>query len=110
MQLQPAPFEKIKRGTKTIEIRLNDEKRKRICVGDMIVFTHAHTDEVLPTTVVGLHQFTSFAELYDAFPAASYGGNGNDDPAAMYEYYSPEDEAAFGVLGIELELFDIQIK
>ena len=29
MQLQPSPFEMIKDGTKTIELRLFDEKRKK---------------------------------------------------------------------------------
>ena len=30
MRLNNGPFESIKSGTKTIELRLNDEKRKRI--------------------------------------------------------------------------------
>ena len=38
MSLRPHPFEKIKLGEKTIELRLYDEKRKEIKVGDTIEF------------------------------------------------------------------------
>ena len=33
MRLDPAPFRMIKRGEKTIELRLYDEKRRKIAVG-----------------------------------------------------------------------------
>ena len=38
MKLNRDPFEKIKSGSKTIEMRLFDEKRQRISVGDFIEF------------------------------------------------------------------------
>ena len=38
MKLMPKYFECIKSGTKRIELRLNDEKRKNIAIGDEIVF------------------------------------------------------------------------
>jgi len=41
MKLQPSPFEKIKNGSKTIEVRLNDEKRQLLKVGDEIQFSLA---------------------------------------------------------------------
>lgn len=40
MILNPAPFDKIFNGTKTIELRLNDDKRKVIHVNDKIIFKH----------------------------------------------------------------------
>lgn len=36
MNLNNRPFESIKEGTKTIELRLNDEKRSLLKVGDEI--------------------------------------------------------------------------
>ena len=39
MKLHEAPFELIKNRIKTIELRLYDEKRQMISVGDFIVFT-----------------------------------------------------------------------
>ena len=40
MNLNPEPFEMIRSGEKTIELRLNDEKRKAIGVGDTKVFSN----------------------------------------------------------------------
>ena len=38
MRLNHDPFVLIEKGSKTIELRLNDEKRSKIKVGDTIVF------------------------------------------------------------------------
>ena len=38
MRLAAEPFEKIGREEKTVEIRLYDEKRKKIKEGDQIIF------------------------------------------------------------------------
>ena len=40
MRLNNEPFNKIKEGTKTVELRLLDEKRKALRVGDKIIFTN----------------------------------------------------------------------
>lgn len=47
MNLNPSPFEMIKSGRKTIELRLYDEKRQCIEVGDYITF--ANTENELDT-------------------------------------------------------------
>ena len=48
MNLQPGPFRKVKSGEKTIELRLNDEKRQRVAVGDQIEFLNlADNSEVV---------------------------------------------------------------
>ena len=57
MNLMPLPFSKIADGSKTIELRLNDEKRQKIAVGDTIVFTHTETQETLSAKVLALHKF-----------------------------------------------------
>ena len=38
MNLTPSPFKMIREGRKTIELRLYDEKRKAISIGDTITF------------------------------------------------------------------------
>ena len=45
MRLLPKPFELICSGVKTVEIRLNDEKRKKIQVGDTITFRKLPEEE-----------------------------------------------------------------
>lgn len=106
MKLQPSPFEMIKSGKKTIELRLNDEKRKLIKPGDKIIFTNVSTGEELKKTVLKLHLFESFAELYNTLSLLKCGYTEDDvenaDPADMEQYYSREEQAKCGVVGIEL--------
>ena len=48
MKLAPSPFEMIRNGKKTIELRLYDEKRKSISNGDRITFVNTDvTAEVI---------------------------------------------------------------
>lgn len=67
MKLNRDPFEKIKSGSKTIEMRLFDEKRQRITIGDFIEFSSAdNLPEKIQTRVTALHRFSGFEELYSA--------------------------------------------
>lgn len=104
MKLQPNPFEKIGNGTKTIEIRLNDEKRRLLKIGDEIEFCLiTDTNKKLKTRVADLLPFATFQELCIAFPPESYGSRNSDEYVAMYKYYSREDEGKYGVLAIKIE-------
>ena len=106
MKLHPAPFGMIKSGRKTIELRLFDEKRRKIKVGDGITFTNTETGEKLTKTVKTLHRFDSFDTLYSALPLLQCGYTEEDvdkaRPSDMAQYYSPEEQAQYGVIGIEL--------
>lgn len=106
MNLNPEPFAMIKSGEKTIELRLYDEKRQKIKPGDTIVFTNTATGERLTKTVVKLHCFANFAELYQQLPLLKCGYTEEDihtaSPADMEQYYSPAQQSEYGVVGIEL--------
>ena len=108
MKLHAAPFEKIKSGEKTIELRLYDEKRQKIQPGDQIVFTNTETGEILTANVINLHRFDSFRELYATLPLLKCGYTPEDvhtaDPADMEAYYSKEEQTKYGVVGIEISL------
>ena len=106
MHLQEKPFNQIKNGTKTIEIRLNDEKRRQIKVGDTIRFTNLITSEELDTKVIKLHKFPTFEELYKNFDKVSLGYNENEEanPKDMEAYYPKEKQKKYGALGIEIKL------
>ncbi|MBR5797979.1 MAG: ASCH domain-containing protein [Clostridia bacterium] len=107
MNLTPAPFAMIKSGQKTIELRLFDEKRQHIRVGDEIVFTNTESGETLAKTVAKLHRFDSFEELYRALPLLKCGYTAEDvhaaHPSDMEQYYSVEEQQKYGVVGIELK-------
>ena len=106
MRLATEYFEKIKNGTKTIECRLYDEKRKELKVGDTIEFSDAQNDQhKIISEIIALHPFPSFSDLLDHFPIASLGGESNDEMlTALKKFYSDEDEKKYGVVGIEIKL------
>ncbi len=108
MRLAPAPFSMIERGEKTIELRLYDEKRRRLLPGDCIRFADSSDPaRTLTATVRALHRFASFAELYESLPLLECGYTQETlaaaSPRDMEKYYSPGEERAWGVVGIELE-------
>ena len=106
MKLNAEPFERIKNGSKAIELRLYDEKRRKIKVGDMICFK-SKTDK-LTAIVKSLHIFNNFEELYDALQLVKCGYSADEiataSPEDMLEYYSKEQIEKYGVVGIEIEI------
>ncbi len=106
MNLVPSAFQKIAKGTKTIELRLNDPKRQVIAVGDHIVFRNTETEDWLEVVVLVRHEFATFEELYAALPLSKCGYAESELPTAapadMHAYYTDEQIALHGVVGIEI--------
>lgn len=107
MKLNSEPFEKIKSGKKTVELRLNDEKRQLVNVGDIIEFTKLYSTERLAVRVKvkAVYKFANFKELYEAFDktALGYGEDETADYKDMEKYYSAEKQNKYGVLAIVME-------
>ena len=107
MNLNPAPFEMIRDGRKTLELRLYDEKRRRIKIGDTIRFENTQTGETLTAAVMELHVFDSFTALYQALPLLECGYTeetvSSAKPDDMDAYYSKEEQRQYGVVGIRLK-------
>lgn len=114
MRLNPAPFGLIRDGKKTIELRLYDEKRRKLQIGDGILFENTDAPELLLVRVTGLRVFASFDDLYQALPLEACGYTQADiataSPADMEAYYSQEAQQRFGVVGIELALAHYEIE
>lgn len=111
MKLKQEPFDKIKNGSKTIELRLYDEKRQQIKAGDFIEFSLIdNPDKKTQTRVIALHRFNSFSELYADLPKEKLGYKSDETPVPnhMNDYYSCEKQAEYGVVGIEIGLTDLQ--
>ena len=108
MNLTPSPLKMIREGTKTIELRLLDEKRKDISVGDTIVFNNTEDEnDSLFAMVEDLFVFDSFEELYANLPLLECGYTEEDidsaSPEDMEAYYSKEKQAQYGVVGIKVK-------
>ena len=82
MKLQPEYYNFILNGTKRIEIRLFDEKRQQIKIGDTIKFLkEPDLNESFNAKVTGLLRYSSFED-----------------------FYTKEKQEQYGVLGIRIEL------
>lgn len=109
MKLAPEPFEMIKSGAKTIELHLYDEKRRKIHVGDVVEFVHReNADNVIRAKVTDIFVFDSFQTLYQSLPLLQCGYTCenivNASPDDMDVYYSKEEQARCGVVGIKIAL------
>lgn len=106
MSLRHGPFEKLRTGKKTIEMRLWDEKRQLLQIGDELEFTDLSDDRSrIRARVKALHRFASFRDLYAVLDlrACGYAPGEAADPRDMEAYYPPQRQDQYGVVGIELE-------
>lgn len=106
MKLHNKPFELIKNGTKDIEMRLFDEKRRELKIGDTIKFTNRTNNEEIEAIIINLYQYDSFNELYKHFNKIRLGYQNDEDanPKDMEEYYSREEQDKYGVVAVEIKL------
>ena len=104
MKLNESPFDRIKNGTKTVEFRLYDDKRKQIKVGDKIEFSKLpDLQEKLTVEVLELYQDKTFENLFRQL----YKEDEEEikrKTQSMYEIYSREKEKQYGVIGIRIKI------
>ena len=106
MNLQPKYYDFIKDGTKRIELRLYDEKRRSIQLGDIIEFAKSE-DEKFKAEVIGLLRYNSFADLFEDFDISILADSSMTKQElleVLEEFYSEEKQAEFGVIGIRIKL------
>ena len=108
MKLQPEYFNFILNGTKRIEIRLNDEKRQNIKLGDKIKFLkEPDLNESFEAQVIGLLRYNSFEEMfkdYDISILSDKSMTKEELISVLEQFYTKEKQEKYGVLGIRLEL------
>ena len=109
MKLNESPFERIKNGTKTIEFRLYDEKRRQVKIGDKIEFSKLpDLQEKILVEVLDIYRSETFEKLFKEIYA--------DDEEikrktkSMHQYYSHEQEKEYGVVGIKIQLWKLKKK
>ena len=106
MNLKNRPFQMIKSGQKTIELRLWDEKRSLIKINDEIVFKCG--EETVTAKVLALHRFENFDALYKSLNLLKCGYLPEEIKTAkaddMNEYYPTEKQQKYGVVGIEINI------
>ena len=103
MNLQYEYYDYIKNGTKRIELRLNDEKRKRIWLHDRIVFNNNKDNEKMVCLVTGITKARDFESLLSSKPIDVFADKSvktNELLLKLSTFYSLEDQGKYGVIGI----------
>ena len=108
MKLQPEYYNFILNGTKRIEIRLNDEKRQQIKIGDTIKFLkEPELNEYFQAKVIGLIRYNTFEDMFKDFDISILSDKSMTKKeliAVLEQFYTKEKQEQYGVLGIRIEL------
>ncbi len=108
MKLQPEYYTFILKGTKRIEIRLFDEKRQKIKIGDTIKFLkEPKLNESFNAKVIGLLRYNTFADMFKDFDIAILADKSMTKEeliGVLEQFYPKEKQEQYGVLGIRIEL------
>ncbi|OGC81930.1 MAG: hypothetical protein A2V81_03570 [Candidatus Abawacabacteria bacterium RBG_16_42_10] len=105
MWLNANAFSMVKSGSKTIELRLYDEKRRKLKTGDKITFSNrTDKNEKIDTLIIDLLVFPSLEEMFNTIDGIAVGYNQDarlqEKLDNMHKYYSPEEEKLYGVCAI----------
>ena len=107
LKLQPRYYEYILNGSKDIEIRLYDEKRQKINIGDIIIFKkEPELNESFKVKVVGLLRYENFDSLFNDFTIDRLADRSMKKSELLEElekFYTKEKQKEYGVLGIRIE-------
>ncbi len=107
LKLQPKYFDYINNGTKRIELRLYDEKRQKINIGDTIIFQKEPELEItMKVKVIGLYRYNTFEELFEDFDIkmlSDISMTKQELLNVLEEFYTPEKQKQYGVVGIRIE-------
>lgn len=107
LKLQPRYYEYILNGSKDIEIRLYDEKRQKINIGDIIIFKkEPELNESFKVKVVGLLRYENFDSLFNDFTIDRLADRSMSKSELLEElekFYTKEKQKEYGVLGIRIE-------
>ncbi|MBR6034322.1 MAG: ASCH domain-containing protein [Clostridia bacterium] len=107
LKLKSTYFDFIDKGTKRIELRLYDEKRQKINIGDTIIFKkEPNLDATMQVKVIGLLRYNSFEELINDFNIevlADKSMTKDELINVLREFYSKDEEKKYGVIGIRFK-------
>lgn len=107
-KLQPEYYNYILNGTKKIELRLYDEKRQKIQLGDTIHFLkEPELVESFDAKVEGLLRYDSFENLFQDFDISILADKSMSKEGLLHvleEFYTKEKQEKYGVVGIKVKV------
>lgn len=108
VHLHPDVFDIVKVGKKDIEVRVNDEKRRQLKVGDTLVFLKRPLDDCeIRAKVIGLDYYKKFSELVEYYDMERLYLKGYSKEEYLKEigrFYTDSEQEEFGVVAIRFEM------
>ncbi|MDP5274946.1 ASCH domain-containing protein [Chengkuizengella axinellae] len=103
-------YTSVKEGKKIVEVRLNDEKRRRIKLGDKIKFIKLpEENEIIYVEVLELIKYDTFKAMYEDIPFQQFDCEGwrmEDMLKGTYQIYTSEQENKWGTLAIKMKVLN----
>ena len=105
MNVKTRYYNLLKSGEKTIELRLFDEKRQKIKIGDEILFSDSsNQNDSFKAIVLNLYRAESFKKLCKMILPAQAGFSSEQElVGCLEEFYPPSVQKKFGIVGIEIK-------
>ena len=101
-------FDIVKNESKDVEVRVNDLKRRKLKVGDTLIFLkRPDDDEKIKGTITNLVYFNDFSEVVNNYPMKRIYLDNYDKEEfikLLGRFYSDEEVKEYGVVAIEFEL------
>lgn len=99
------PFLAIKENRKSVEMRLYDEKRQNIKIGDILEFIDLETKEILNVEAIDIKLYPSFKELYQDNDKVSLGYKIDEEAnyLDMLTYYPKERQDRYQAMAIYIK-------
>ena len=111
MHLDDKYREMIKNGTKRIEVRLYDAKRRGVNLGDEIEFLPmtgpANPRERVIAKVTGILRYENFKDMFKDYPIEMLAEEGYSEESLLKDLeklYTPGLQNTYGVVGFRFEL------
>lgn len=108
MNIKPEYFYLVANGDKIYEVRTNDDRRKKMQIGDYIkMYKEPEKEEYLFLEIIDKIEYLSFASLYNSLPKKDVGFEGKTTTEIAQElrrFYTEEQERELGVVAIKVNL------
>jgi ASC-1-like (ASCH) protein len=100
-------FDIVRNGSKDVEVRLNDEKKQQLKVGDTLIFLKRPlNDEEIKARVIGLDYYDDFSSLVENYEMKRlYLDNCSKEDylKLMNKFYPLEEQKEYGAVAIRFK-------
>lgn len=106
MHLESEIYDLVNNNIKDIEIRINDEKRRKLKVGDIITIKNRGNNDSIKVKIINLEYFSSFNDCisnYDLKRLYNDKITKNELLNLLYKFYTKEEENKHGVVAVIFE-------